>query len=56
MGKAGDVLDDVFFVVKGKVEARVSKPGKQVRSESVGFHEFIHSFMKVSILSKKAPA
>ena len=32
VGKAGDVLDDVFFVVKGKVEARISKPGKQVGS------------------------
>ena len=30
VGKAGDVLDDVFFVVKGRVEARLSKPGKQV--------------------------
>lgn len=30
IGKAGDVLDDVFFVVKGRVEARLSKPGKQV--------------------------
>lgn len=31
VGKAGDVLDDVFFVVKGRVEARITKPGKQVR-------------------------
>lgn len=30
-GKAGDVLDNVFFVVSGIVEARLTKPGKQVR-------------------------
>ncbi|CAM9734706.1 unnamed protein product [Ectocarpus fasciculatus] len=30
VGKAGDVLDNVFFVVTGRIEARVSKPGKQV--------------------------
>eukprot|EP00752_Nemacystus_decipiens_P018412 g16511.t1 len=29
-GKAGDVLDNVFFVVSGIVEARLTKPGKQI--------------------------
>lgn len=32
VGKAGDVLDEMFFVVKGSVEARLTKPGKQVRA------------------------
>lgn len=30
VGKAGDVLENVFFVVSGLVEARMMKPGKQV--------------------------
>ncbi len=30
VGKAGDVLDNVFFVLSGIVEARMMKPGKQV--------------------------
>lgn len=30
LGKAGDVLDDVFFVLKGRVEGHLPKPGKKV--------------------------
>lgn len=30
LGKTGDILEEIFFVVKGRIEARHSKPGKQV--------------------------